>query len=79
MGHLQESAGFVLGPSSGSIKDSQSYRMTVVLDLFRCHRIWITFMAQNVVMEVLLIVDVLDNFIKAFGARSSSVFQGTDR
>lgn len=36
-------------------------------------------MAQDVVMEVLLVVYVLDDLIKAFGARGSSVFQRTDR
>lgn len=53
--------------------------MAFIFDLFFSHSSRITFMTQNVVMIILLVIDLMDNLIEALGPNGRSVPHRSDR
>lgn len=53
--------------------------MAFVFELFFRHSGRVTFVAQNIVMIVLLVVDCIDDLIEALGSNRWAVFHGADR
>lgn len=53
--------------------------MAFIFDLFFSHSPRVAFMAQNVVMIILLVIDLMDNLIEALGPNGRIVPHRSDR